>query len=175
MRVGSDKWTGAHGTTWDSNKPIKRSRYLRWALLVTLLIFVTMFVTLLWGGFSFLLVSGVGSPIAGFIAAMWMSGWGSPFRRKPIWTRNGKSWIGVKAPDEFETAIYTRAVLVANRITTVMMFAVFVWLGFATKANYSLPTDGQNWIMIGLFFAGICLLLPTVIAEFRTSFPTGDE
>lgn len=179
MKADSNSWTGANGEQMAENGPVKRSKFLRWGLLGVLVYFIASIVATITGKWSFLIheayasvtMLGVLILVVGVI-----NGWGSPFRYPVgILIKTQRAALRNTLADEFEMTVYARANVSATRYCSLALIFLFAWFGYATAEGYQFPTDGRDWIRIGILVTGVYFLVPTIIAEFRIRFPDNDE
>jgi hypothetical protein len=175
MIVDSNDWTGADGKAWGYPTEVKRSRWTRWWLLLVNLILFSSIVHL-FRDIS-IQASDRTMPFAIiFIVTAFVNR--SPFRHKQMMVSKKipMSSLTLKQPDEVETALFAHYNIIAHNISIILVIALFGWIAFAASNQNMLPASWRSWLTVGMAFAGILYIMPTLIAEWRVPFPPkGDE
>ncbi len=153
-----------HGKGYDPHAPTipARSRRTRWLLLAATVLAASLPVIELHNSSD----PGTWLPevtpaIFPSIMAMAMSPFGRTTRSLPL--------------DEFERDTLARAGMHAQLVIVIGLAALFVWLTFAAKFEWLMPTQPRHWMALGIAVVGIAASLPVLFAEWMVPLPPSDD
>jgi hypothetical protein len=140
----------------------KRSRLLRWALLVGVLTTLAIPVIETLRPDSDHGTAGYAGLVYPLLIAMLFS----PFARAPWLMAWGRAQF-----DEFETAALNRATIAAYATLLIMVVAALLYMWLASMAGWRAPATPAAWAAWGFALAGLGLSLPVIYAEWMVPLP----
>ncbi len=159
-----------HSRAWTMNQTVKRSRNIRWFLLVYVAVLVGLMIGCLTGIFNNTSSFGITGVITFFTVLLMNQ---SPFQPTPLkskWAQGGIRHL----PDEFEIQAFQSAQSKAFVPIGLTILVVFFWLGWSSERAWVHPQGLTSWLILGWSLAFFAMILPSTIAEWSVPFPEND-